>query len=135
MKKNILIGLIVVVALAGAVYVVLGRSPSSTQQPSQSSSGFTESNAQASATITYTDNGFEPGSVTVKVGDTIAIKNNSSSNLQFESDPHPVHTDDPELNVGSVAPGSSMSFKVTTKGTHGYHNHLNPNQRGTIITE
>jgi hypothetical protein len=28
-----------------------------------------------------------------------------------------------------------MVFTVTTKGTHGYHNHLNPAEIGTIIVE
>ena len=53
--------------------------------------------------------------------------------MQFDSDPHPVHTDDTELNVGHVEPGGSMTFTVNKTGTHGYHNHLNPGDTGTII--
>lgn len=55
--------------------------------------------------------------------------------MQFDSDPHPAHTTNPELNVGSVPPGEQMSFVVDTKGTFGYHNHLNPAQKGTIVVE
>lgn len=84
-------------------------------------------------TITFNGSSFSPSTATVKSGDTVAIKNNSSSSLQFNSNPHPSHTDNSELNVGNVPPGETMTFKLTSKGTWGYHNHLNSGQLGTII--
>lgn len=90
---------------------------------------------QPSATIIYSDSGFSPKTITVSSGAIIAIRNTSSSDMQFDSDPHPVHTGDTELNVGTVAPGKTVTFKVTTTGTHGYHNHLNPSDTGTIIVQ
>ncbi len=104
----------------------------SSDQSNPSNSGETK---PATATITYTNNGFSPATLTVKVGTVITIKNDSSMQLQFDSNPHPAHTDDPELNVGSVAPGSSGTFTVTTTGTHGYHNHLNSSDTGTIVVQ
>lgn len=86
-------------------------------------------------TITYSDSGFTPKTVTVHSGDTVTLKNTSSQSVQFDSDPHPVHTNNPELNVGEVPSGQSSSFTVSTKGTHGYHNHLNPGQTGTIVVD
>jgi plastocyanin len=111
------------------------QTQSSTSSQSQSSSTTVTTGQNSAATITYSDSGFSPGNVTVKVASTVTIKNTSSGPLQFDSDPHPAHTDDPELNVGIVEPGQSMTFTVNVKGTHGYHNHLDASQKGTIIAE
>lgn len=90
---------------------------------------------QAVATITYTDNSFEPSSVTVKSGDRIRIENKSSMPLSFNSDDHPSHTDLGELNVGDVPKGGAREFTVTKTGTWGYHNHENATHTGKIIVE
>ena len=85
--------------------------------------------------ITYTDSGFSPAQVSVKVGDTVTFKNDSATSVQVNSSPHPAHTQFPELNVGSIAAGESKSVTFTTAGTKKYHNHLNPSQNGTIVVE
>ncbi len=92
--------------------------------------------AQTEASIIiYSDSGFSPSPLTVKTGTMVTIKNTSSRTLQFDSDPHPVHTDDPELNVGVVASGQTKTFTVTTTGSHGYHNHLNASDTGTLVVQ
>ena len=85
--------------------------------------------------ITYTDSGFSPAEVSVKVGDTVTFKNDPKSNIQVNSAPHPAHTQFPEVNIGAIAPGESKSVKLTTAGTKKYHNHLSPGQNGTIVVE
>lgn len=90
---------------------------------------------QAVTTITYSTEGFSPLTLTVNKGTAITIKNSSSSPLQFNSDPHPSHTNNPELNVGTIDAGQSKTFTVSTTGTWGYHNHLNPSQTGSIIVK
>ena len=111
---------------------VASTSPSS----SASSSASPVSSTSDASTITFSDSGFSPSTITVKSGSTVTVKNSSAStSLDFDSDPHPVHTDNPELNIGSIAPGSSKSFTVTKTGSWGYHNHLNPSQRGTLVVQ
>jgi len=83
-------------------------------------------------TITYDGNGFSVSPSKVKAGGTVKVVNNSQSDMNFDSDPHPVHTDEPELNVGEVAPGQSKTFTVTKTGTWGFHNHLDPSQHGSL---
>ena len=85
--------------------------------------------------ITYTDSGFSPAQVSVKVGDTVTFKNDSKANIQVNSAPHPAHTQFPELNIGSIATGESKTVTFTTAGTKKYHNHLNPSQSGSIVVE
>jgi plastocyanin len=135
-KKTIWIIVAIVVIAGGAigVYAMMQKDAGAPSNPTASTSS-TDSGKKAAATITYSDSGFSPSKITVKAGDTVAIKNTSSSEMQFDSDPHPVHTDDEELNAGAVEPGQSVTFTVTTKGTFGYHNHLNPSDTGTIVIQ
>lgn len=148
MQKAI-IAIITVVIIGGGGYLVLHKnsdkdSNKSSSQSSQSSTASSDNASQVSTdndsqsvavTIGYADSGFSPSTVTVKSGDTVAIKNTSSRSVQFDSDPHPDHTDDEDLNVGIVSPGRTATFKVTKTGSHGYHNHLNPDDTGTIIVQ
>lgn len=91
--------------------------------------------ANEGALITYTTNGFSPETLRVSVGDKLTVKNNSNRTIQFDSDPHPAHTDNRELNIDHIRPGSSKAFTVSRTGTFGYHDHLNPSARGEIIVE
>ena len=136
MQRKIAIIVVAVLVIGAGVYFMLQQS---SPAPSNTNTSTTTSPAAdtqvASATIAYTDNGFTPETVTVKSGQTIAIKNDSSTEVQFDSDPHPIHTTNKELNVEIVAPGEVKTFTVTKTGTFGYHNHLNPKQTGSIVIE
>jgi plastocyanin len=147
--KTILIIIAAILILGGGAFALTrksdNKSPSTTSSTSSDASSTTDTpttttpsqsdNQNSATTITYTDSGFTPNTLTVKSGTTVTIKNASSGPLQFDSDPHPEHTDDPELNVGVVASGQSKTFTVTTTGSHGYHNHLNDSDRGTLVVE
>jgi plastocyanin len=110
------------------------KSSSSNTEPAQPVANSSTS-ATPAATITYTDNGFEPMTTKVKSGDTVKVINNSSHSLQFSSDPHPVHTTNKELNEETISAGASSSFTVTKTGTFGYHDHLDSQNVGTLIVE
>lgn len=86
-------------------------------------------------TITYNDTGFSPERLTSKIGEKVQIDNKSSQPLQFSSDPHPDHTDSPELNAETVGPDQSTTFTPTKVGTFGFHNHLEQSKKGTIVIQ
>lgn len=148
-KKAIIALAVLVVVVGGGIFWMVRQEPAAndnntaiepTSSPSSDTSTTgtdspTDAPAATETTITYSGSGFSPSTITVKTGDTVVIKNTSTRNVQFDSDPHPAHTTNPELNVNDVAPGESRSFVVNTKGTFGYHNHLNASQKGTIIVE
>ncbi|HXH26415.1 MAG TPA: cupredoxin domain-containing protein [Candidatus Acidoferrum sp.] len=131
-KYRIIITVVIFAIVVGGVLLLISRQPSSKPNNTQAASSGA---AAIAATITYTSNGFEPASTTVKSGDTVAIKNTSDENMQFESNPHPVHTDDTDLNVGLVTPGQTKTFTVTKKGSFGFHNHLDPSDTARITIE
>jgi plastocyanin len=128
--SSIAIGIVIIVGITG--FALLSRSDTDKNSGGTASHG-TEN--QSIATITYTDEGFNPDSLTVKVGNTITIKNSSTGNLQFSSDNHPSHTENVELNQTELAPDQSQNITLTKQGTWGYHNHLDPSKTGTIIVE
>lgn len=95
-------------------------------------------------TVTYTDSGYSPKSITVQAGTKVTFVNNSSGAMWTASDPHPVHTTYP-VSGGCIKsafdeckadqPGSSWSFTFDKVGTWGYHNHRSPTTKGTVIVE
>jgi len=91
--------------------------------------------AISGATVSYDGSSFTVSPSTMKAGGTLTVINHSSATLDFDSDPHPVHTDEPELNLGAIAPGTSKSARITKTGTWGFHNHLNPSQHGQITVQ
>lgn len=145
-KSGIIVTGLVAIALVIGIIVVAKND--NNQSANQSNSGNTTSTeAQTPATedgtqvpesanmITYSNNGFSPSTLTVKSGDSVIIKNNSNTAIDIESAPHPVHSDNSELNVGTVGAGKSTTFKLTKPGTWGYHNHPNPSETGTIVVQ
>lgn len=146
MKKALIILAVVIVAGAGFMLTREDKDADNNQttntsntspqpEPSATTPPPVESTDVESKTITYTDDGFSPNTLTVNSGDTLTIRNTSSDSLQFDSDPHPQHTANPELNVDLVESGESKTFKVTAKGSHGYHNHLRSEHTGKITVE
>ncbi len=86
-------------------------------------------------TVVYTNAGFVPNTYRLVRGGEVTIENRSSDPLDFASDDHPVHTDNTELNAGTIEPGDSVTITLDTAGTWGFHNHENASHTGTIIVQ
>jgi plastocyanin len=96
--------------------------------------------ATSSATITITSNGVSPKTVTIAAGGQVTFVNSDNQTHNMQSDPHPEHTDCPELgSVGFLTPGQSHNTgNLNIKRTCGYHDHDNfGNQKlqGSIVIE
>jgi plastocyanin len=90
----------------------------------------------AAATVTYTDSGFSPATVTIKRGQTVRFTNQTDGPMWVASDDHPVHNDLPGFDaLGDLGRGQSYEFTFDTAGTWGYHNHSASVDRGTVIVE
>lgn len=141
-KSGIIVTGLVAIALVIGIIVVANNKEDQTfnnqttsTQTQKSDTAANTQTPQSANLITYTNNGFSPSSLTVKSGDSVTINNSSDSSIQIQSNPHPIHTDNDELNVGVIAAGKSATFKLTKTGTWGYHNHLNTSETGSIIVQ
>ena len=100
--------------------------------------------------VTYIDSGYSPSTLTIKVGDTVTWKNQSSHGMWTASAMHLSHTvysgtslqqhcPDSTNNsfdeCKSDEPGSSWSFTFTKKGTWGYHNHVKASDFGKVVVQ
>ena len=91
----------------------------------------------ATTTITITAAGANPRNIEVSLGARVRFINNDTRSHNMTSDPHPEHTDCPEINqVGLLQPGQQRETgNLVVARTCGFHDHDNPgnnNLRGTI---
>ncbi len=146
-KKLILVILAVGILGIGGV-VVATRGHNKSQGSASTNQQTTSTNTEATApktsstassttkpnTVVYTDSGFSPATLSVKLGTKVTFKNESSLLMWVASNPHPTHTDYPGFDErASSATGESYSFTFDQKGSWGYHNHMNPSDGGTVV--
>jgi plastocyanin len=88
------------------------------------------------ATITITAAGVSPSTVTVSPGSRVTFVNNDSRAHDMSSDPHPAHTDCPEITAGFIQPGQMGTTqnlnRVRTCGFHDHNQDTNTTLQGTI---
>lgn len=100
--------------------------------------------------VTYTNDGYRPGTVTVSAGERVTFVNESSRSTWPASNIHPTHTLYPNSSRSKcgtakaegifdacegISPGSSWSFTFTEVGAWGFHDHLRANHKGTVTVE
>lgn len=92
-------------------------------------------------TITIGSNGaVSPSSVTIVRGGRVTFVNNHNRSHEMVSDPHPEHSQCPEVNdAGFLNPGQSRATgNLNIARTCGFHDHNLPNDaglKGTIIIQ
>jgi plastocyanin len=89
-------------------------------------------------TITITSAGVSPKTIQISVGNRVTFVNNDRVFHEMQSDPHPEHTDCPEIGeVGALSPGQAKQTGVfRTTRSCGYHDHgqdTNTALQGTIV--
>src|SRR5580765_9099670 len=99
----------VVAAAACAAAVTCGGGSSGSSNPSGPTTGTPACTAPStSTTITIANNTVCPQNITVPRGTQVTFVNSDTRRHEMTSDPHPEHTDCPELNqVGNLEVGQS----------------------------
>jgi hypothetical protein len=92
------------------------------------------------ATLVIQNNSICPQSIGIARGGQLTIINQDSRTHEMTSDPHPSHTDCPELNqIGTLNTGQQrQSGNLTTARTCGMHDHTDPDRaslRATITIQ
>jgi plastocyanin len=115
--------------------------PTTPTSPTTPTTPTTPTGNPTTATITIgTDGRVTPASVTIAQGGRVTFVNNHTRAHDMNSDPHPEHTDCPELSsVGFLSPGQSRtSGNLNTRRTCGFHDHNEPDTaalKGSIIIQ
>lgn len=153
MNRNI-IGLLVVIIVVGGGWYYLSQPSATTPTPATSTQTSTEASdatpaagANSSAvTVNYTDQGFSPKDLTVKLGTTVTFVNKTGDRMWVASAVHPTHEGydgtsesvhcaagySGPLPFDECAPGTSFSFTFTKEGTWPFHNHANAAHFGSV---
>ncbi len=166
--KIIVIIVVAIVVLAGGYFLVNSIDKSVPEQPMNLPTNSQANNNQeavpavdiqiesdANQTITnhevvYTDSGFSPSTLTIKAGNSVTFKNQSSAGMWVASASHPSHTVYSGTSLQQHCPdgvatafdecvavtsGGSWSFTFNKSGSWGYHNHPNASKFGKIVVE
>jgi plastocyanin len=114
------------VLVASVIAIVAACGSSSSTTPAGPSGGCTASTSPN--TLVIQNNTICPATLTVARGTQITVLNSDSRTHEMDSDPHPEHTDCPELNqVGFLNPGQSrQSGNLNTARKCGMHDHASP---------
>lgn len=151
MNTRTLIAVVIVVLVALGGYFLLSNRAAA-PEPVPEAANTTPDAAtpsENSPIVTYTDGGFSPSTLSIKVGDTVRFVNNAGSGMWVASDEHPTHTEFDGSSTREhcvnnaatggafdachqVAPGDSYEFTFTKAGTFSFHNHARANHGGTI---
>jgi len=154
MNKNV-IGVVVVLVIGAGAWYVLSATPaeapalqSSDSLQTPAAGSLPETAVATEVTVTYTDQGFSPASVTVAQGQTVIWVNQSSGSMWVASAAHPTHTAYSGTSLSehcpdtanaafdacaATAPGESFSFTFDKAGTWKYHDHTNASRFGSVI--
>jgi plastocyanin len=130
--------LVAVAAAAATVSITVGCGNSS--GGTAPSSTVTCAALPDARTILIVNNAVCPQALTVPRGSQVTFINNDNRAHEMNSDPHPEHTNCPELNqVGHLEPGQSrQSGNLTVVRSCGFHDHINDQNRalqGTITIQ
>jgi plastocyanin len=84
-------------------------------------------------TVTIANNTVSPKNIQVMRGTQVTFINNDAQSHNMTSNPHPEHTDCPEINsVGLINPGQTKRTDnmTTNRAVCGFHDHDRPDVAG-----
>jgi plastocyanin len=128
MRGKAVWGSAILAAAVALTVAACGGGSDSPTSPSPGGGGGGGGGGTSTATITIgADGRVSPANVTVAVGSRVTFVNNHNQPHDMSSDPHPAHTDCPEITVGNLTPGQSRQTQnLNTARTCGFHDHNRP---------
>lgn len=129
MKTNIIISTFIIGLIAFGSYVIYDC-PDVTNKPFQNRLTDTRSD---NAVIVISEMEAIPDIVTIKKGAKVTWINNDSVGHIIAANPHPDHSELPELVSYVIEPHGVYTFVFNEIGEYGYHSHLHPTLLGKVI--
>jgi plastocyanin len=123
------------VMAAAAIALAIGCGGSSSSSSSTSPSGGCTPSSSPN-TLVIQNNTICPQTLTVTRGTQVTVLNSDSRAHEMDSDPHPEHTDCPELNqIGHLEPNQTrQSGNLNIARKCGMHDHTSPDTAGLKAT-
>jgi hypothetical protein len=110
---------------AAAIALAAALSCGGSSSPSTGPTGTCTPSANPN-TLVLMGNSICPQTLTVSLGSQLTIMNQDSNTHEMASDPHPEHTDCPEITIGFLSPGQTRSSNnLNTARRCGIHDHNN----------
>lgn len=137
-SRLLIAGFIVLVVVVSAVALLSNQALNNQQNPGGNNQQATDAGDQKALPreeVVVNATGFEPQTVTIKAGGKVLWTNSAGGVVNVSSDSHPTHQLNKFLNLGEFSEGSSVEAIFEKPGTYKYHNHLKPEQRGTVIVQ
>jgi plastocyanin len=128
--------LLIALGVAGVAAFTIGACGSSSGSSSStgpSTPTTPPSDAVSTNTITISNSVVTPKNIKVARGSQVTFVNNDNQSHMMNSDPHPDHTDCPEINqVGFLNPGEMRQTgnMTSNRSVCGFHDHNLPNVAG-----
>jgi len=146
MNKNLIIGIVGFILIAGGVYFYMNPQQSTQTEQGEKSSQKTAANSPDQESfengsmsegyiVELGNNGFSEESIIINQGDRVVWKNISGRKATVDSNPHPIHTSNPELNLGEFEDGEELEFIFSKIGSFSVHNHYDSGQSMTVVVE
>lgn len=76
-----------------------------------------------------------PDKISIRVGDEVSFKNQGDSPIIIASDPHPEHSEAPDLYSAPIYSGQTYVYKFSVEGRFGFHIEENPSISGRVIVK
>lgn len=148
MNKFFVSVIVVVAVVAG--YIFFKSEETLAPSPSNSAIPISKNTKTPERVVVYNESGYSPNTLTIKAGETVTFKNESSRVMWTASSGHPSHVDYsgssaqkhcPDTTNASfdscagIQPGNSWQFTFTKKGAWEFHNHLSPSHYGSVTVE
>src|SRR5205809_4243064 len=134
LKSLVVAGILILIIIAAGTFFY-GKIKNTSQSITSQNKTTGTMQANGEQEILLTNKGFSPDSVTIKIGTRVKWTNTSSGLGSIDSDPHPIHSSYPPMNFGQFSNGSSVSLVFNKSGTYHYYNHLNLQQKGTVMVK
>lgn len=139
MNNKTLVGLVILIILflGGILFIFSNRQPPKETQ-SQAVATITPTPTiftLKEITVTLTNSGFSPKTITIKKGEGIIWLNKSGVKATINSADHPTHKKFPEMNLGEFDNDQTITHVFTKAGTYEYHNHYSPQETGVVVVK
>ncbi len=140
MSNKIIIALVVLIVVVGGILLlVTGQKKSSSEMtssnPSQQTNPANSPQNQQNATVTLTNSGFDPATLTVKPGTRVIWVNKMGEAATVNSAEYPNNLAYPPLNLGEFNTGSSVQLVFDKPGTYKYYDYKHRTNTGVIIVK